>query len=352
MTKTMTAIYFEAHGGPEQLRLAQRPIPEARGDLALVRVGAFSLNGFDPMVLRGIPELPIPLPMIPCADCAGEIVALGETERDAWKIGDRVSVVPLQPGRGMMGETLPGVAAQYCLAPLSALLPLPANLSFVDAAALPTAYGTAMRMMTHRAEVMRGERVLVLGAGGGVGVACVQIAKLRGAEVIACAEDEAALTKLRALGADHVIDARTDVLGEIIRLFGKPSIWGGGGVDVVVDFLGGADWRRSIACLTRGGRLVTCGASAGAQVATDLRYVWSFELDIRGSNGWTIEDQRDVIALAAERRLEPVIHAVRPMSSYGEALSELMARRVVGKSVIVVDEAGAASRSDCPPTRL
>lgn len=337
-TATMTAVFFEAHGGPERLRIADRPIPDVSGDLVLVRVRAFALNGFDPMVLRGIPELPIPLPMIPCADCAGEIAALGEAvDRGRWRLGDRVSVLPLQPGRGMMGETLPGVAAQYCAVPQSALAPLPESVSFVAAAALPTAYGAAMRMIAHRAEVARGERVLILGAGGGVGVACVQIAGLRGAEVVACAEGEAALSKLRSLGADHVIDARADVLGEIVRRYGKPSIWGGGGVDVVVDFLGGENWRRSIACLTRGGRLVTCGAGAGAQALTDLRYVWSFEIDIRGSNGWTIEDQRELIALVAERRLEPAIHAVRPLAAYREALTELMERRVVGKSVMLVD---------------
>lgn len=164
----MKAILFRAHGGPEQLRLESVPVPELRPEEVLIRVRALALNGFDPMVLRGIPELPIPLPMIPCADCAGDIVALGSAVPEAlWRTGDRVSVVPIRPGVGMMGETLPGVAAEFCAVPYSALLRLPPAVTYREAACLPTAYGTALRMMTTRARIMPGERVLILGAAGG-----------------------------------------------------------------------------------------------------------------------------------------------------------------------------------------
>ena len=333
---SMQAVVFRAHGGLEQIQIDTVAVPMLGPDDVLVRVRAVALNGFDPMVLRGIPGLPTPLPMIPCADCAGDIVAVGaKVDRQRWRPGQRVTVIPIRPGEGMMGETLPGVAAEYCVVPQAALLSLPDAVSYIQAACLPTAYGTAFRMMTTRARVMRGERVLILGASGGVGTCCVQLARLAGAEVIACAGSDEALRKLQALGAHHTISSeRNDHAAEVVRRFGKPSIWGGGGVDVVVDFLGGHGWSQSLACLGRGGRLVTCGASAGYDVATDLRYVWSFEIEILGSNGWSADDQATLLRMVADRSLTPVVHAVRPLGAYVEAMRELMDQRVFGKSVL------------------
>ena len=335
----MNAVQFAKHGGVENLRYRAVPLPVPLSDEVLIRVRALSLNGFDPMVLRGIPQLPIPLPMTPCSDCAGEIVRLGDgVDRTRWGIGDRVTLVPIRPGAGVVGETLSGVAAEYCAVPQSALLPLPPSVSYVQAACWPTAYGTALRMMMKRARVTHGERVLILGAAGGIGTCCVQLARLAGAEVIACAESDEALVKLRSLGANHTINiAKTDFLGEIVRWFGRPSIWGGGGVDVVVNFLGGDTWNRSLASLGRRGRLVTCGASADPDVQTDLRYVWSFELDIIGSNGWDLTDQEQLLTMVAARQLTPVIHAIRPLAAYAEALQELIDRSVIGKSVLTTD---------------
>lgn len=332
----MKAVMFDAHGGIDRLQIRDVPVPSLAPDEVLVALRAVALNGFDPMVLRGLPTLPCPLPMVPCSDGAGEIVRLGAAvDARRWAIGQRVSIMPLRPGRGVVGETLPGLAAQFCAVPDSALLPLPEPVSFVDAACLPTAYGTAHRMMKSRARVARGERVLILGAAGGVGTACVQLARLAGAEVIACVSSETARAGLVALGADHVIDtSRQDMLGEVIRLFGKPSVWGGGGVDVVVNFLGGDTWGRSLACLCRGGRLVTCGASAGPDVTTDLRFVWSLEIEIAGSNGWDLSDQSTLLAMVADRRLRPVVHSVRPLADYPQALQELIDGAVIGKSVL------------------
>ncbi|MGE0417202.1 MAG: zinc-binding alcohol dehydrogenase family protein [Acetobacteraceae bacterium] len=332
----MQAIRFHAHGGPEQLRVETIPTPAPAAHEVLLRIRAVSLNGFDPMVLRGIPGLPTPRPMIPCGDCAGEIVALGaDVDATRWHIGDRVSVMPIMPGLGVMGETQPGVAAQFRTVPQSALLRLPDTVSDHQAACLPTAFGTAMRMLATRARLTRGERVLILGAAGGVGTACVQIARHLGAEVLACTDRPDAVPALRALGADDVIvSGDAGFATEVIRRAGKPSIWGGGGVDVVVDFLGGDTWAQSLACVGRGGRIVTCGASAGPAVTTDLRYVWSFEIEIIGSNGWTMQDQARVIDLVATGGITPLIHSVRPLSAYADALRDFMNRGVIGKSVL------------------
>lgn len=331
----MKAVMFDAHGGIDLLQYGDCAVPVPAPDEVLVRMHAVALNGFDPMVLRGLPTLRCPLPMIPCSDGAGEIVRCGAAVDRRWSVGQRVSIVPLRPGQGVMGETLAGLAGEYRAIPQSALLAMPDALSYVDAACLPTAYGTAHRMMVMRAKIARGERVLVLGAAGGVGTACVQLARLAGAEVTACVTSDAARGALEALGAHHVIDmSRQDVLAEVIRRFGKPSVWGGGGVDVVVNYLGGDTWGRSLACLCRGGRLVTCGASAGPEVTTDLRFVWSLEIDIIGSNGWNVDDQAKVLGLVAEKRLKPVVHSVRPLSKYAAALKELMEGAVIGKSVL------------------
>lgn len=332
----MKAVVFDTHGSVDRLHYRDLPVPSPAADEVLVRMRAVALNGFDPMILSGLPTLRCPLPMVPCSDGAGEIVRCGEAvDPRRWPIGRRVSIMPIRPGLGVMGETLPGLAADYRAVPESALLPLPDSLSYVDAACLPTAYGTAHHMMTARAKVARGERVLILGAAGGVGTGCVQLARLAGAEVVACASSDAALRKLEALGAHHVIDTtRQDIVSEVIRLFGKPSAWGGGGVDIVVNYLGGETWGRSLACLCRGGRLVTCGASAGPEVTTDLRFVWSLEIEIIGSNGWDVQDQATLLAMAADKRLTPLVHAVRPLSDYPNALREFMAGGVIGKSVL------------------
>jgi alcohol dehydrogenase len=191
--------------------------------------------------------------------------------------------------------------------------------------------------------VQPGERVLILGAGGGVGTCCVQLAKAAGAEVIACASGEWKLERLRALGADHLIDSATGDWVEAVRgRFGRPRVAGGGGVDVIVNYVGGESWNASLKVLGRGGRLLVCGASAGHRVETDLRYLWSFEHTIVGSDGWTPDDQARLLAMVAERRLEPIIHAVRPFSAAAEAVRELIERRVFGKSVLVPEDGEAS----------
>ena len=204
------------------------------------------------------------MPMIPGADFAGEIVEMGPAvDRNRWKIRQRVATVPLRPGIGMMGETLRGAASEYCVVPQTVLLAMPDEVSFVEAACLPTAYGTALRMMQTRTKIVRGEKVLILGASGGVGTCCVQLAKLAGAEVVACASSADKVEKLKALGADHVVNTSTqNYVQETIRLHGKPRVWGeSGGVDAIVNNTGGATWAECFRALKRGGRLLTCGAT-------------------------------------------------------------------------------------------
>lgn len=301
------------------------------------KVKAVSLNGFDPMVLEGIPGPRTPLPMIPGAHVAAEIVELGEGVDGArWKIGQRVGVLPNQ-SNGMMGETLRGGMCELIAVDQDYLLPIPDRVSDEQAACLPTAYGAAIRMMYTRGKVSRGERVLVLGASGGVGTCCVQLAKLVGCEVVACTSSEEKAAKLRELGADYAINsAEQDYVTWIVEHYGKPRTRGAsGGVDVCVNHTGGETWSECFRTVKRGGRILTCGATAGYDPKTDLRYIWSFEYNIVGSNGWTGEDHARLLEMIAEGQLEPVIDSVRPMTEVRLSMRELAERKLFGKAVLI-----------------
>jgi len=337
----MKAIVFHAHGGVENLKYEEIPVPTPARDEVLIRVRAVSLNGFDPMILKGTTSLKTPFPMSPGGDFSGEIVALGSSVDGGgtWRAGDRVCPYPYIEGRGMTGETLPGACRELVTMPVTNLLRMPEGLSFVDAAALPIAYGTALRMMQTRGAIRAGEKVLILGATGGVGTCCVQLGAAVGAEVIACGSAEWKLSRLKEIGATHVIDtSKEDILKAVRERFGKPHYMGGGGVDVVVNYIGGDTWVPSLKVLRHQGRLLVCGATAGYAPAEDLRYIWSFELQIIGSDGWTYEDQTTLMNMVVEGKLKPVIHSTRPLSETPQALQELIDRKVFGKSILTVTD--------------
>jgi alcohol dehydrogenase len=332
----MKAVVFHQHGPLDNLRYEDYPDPRPGPTEVLIRVGAVALNGFDPMVLRGIPGLKTPLPMIPGADIAGQIVELGDSvDRSRWRVGNRVTVIPNQP-TGMMGETKRGGCSELVAVEQDYLLPIPDAVSFVEASCLPVAYGTALRMIETRGQLQRGDKVLILGASGGVGTCCVQLAKSIGCEVIACASSDWKLARLKELGADHTINTSTqNYVAEIHRMYGKPRIRGGGGVDVIVNYTGGETWAECFRALKLQGKLLTCGATAGYDPKTDIRYIWSFEFNILGSNGWTVEDQRELLRRVADGRVKPVVHCERPLSEVKIPFQELMDREVFGKAVLI-----------------
>ena len=332
----MKAVRFHGHGGIDQLVVDDIPAPEPGPGEALVRVRAAALNGFDPMMLEGSTNLRTPLPLIPCGDVAGEIVALGPSV-NGWKVGDRVSVYPILPVTGMMGETAQGGLCEFVSLPVDNLVSIPDGVSFVEAAALPVAYGTAWRMVSARGRIQPGETVLILGATGGVGVGALQFAKMKGARVIACGGGAEKCEKLRALGADDVIDtSRETVRAGIYARCGKPPYDGDGpgGVDVAINYIGGDTLADTVKVVRRFGRILVCGATAGYDSKVDLRYLWSYEQAIIGSNGWTPEDQAALLDMVDEGAFTPVIHAVRPMDEVRTAYNELIGRRVFGKSVL------------------
>jgi alcohol dehydrogenase len=333
----MKAIVFEEHGGIEKLRYTDFPTPEPGADECLIRVRAVALNGFDPMILNKIPGLKTPLPMIPGGDVAGEIVGFGPgIDVGSWKAGDRVLIDP-QMNSGVLGETVIGGAAEYLAVPMENLISIPEGVSFEDAAALPIAYGTAHRMILNRGRVVAGDKVLVMGASGGVGTCCVQLAKMVGAEVAACTSSAAKGEKLRAMGADHIIDTSTENYVEATRaLWGRPRVFGGGaGADVIVNYNGGDSWAECFRALSLGGRLLICGATNGYDPKTDLRYIWSYEFDILGSNGWERSDLESLLTLVQQGRIKPALDSVRPLPELPTSLMDLIERRIVGKAILV-----------------
>ncbi len=330
----MRAVVFHEHGGVEKLRVESMPDPVCGPEDVVLAVRAVALNGFEPMILQGTTALRTPFPMIPGGDAAGEVVEVG-TAVEGWAVGDRAGFFPMVPGEGMTGETRQGALAERHRVPATSLIRLPDGLGFEQAAALPIAYGTALRMMRDRGRVQAGETVLVLGAAGGVGTACVQLAKAAGATVIACASAGWKLEKLRELGADHVVDTgSTDVRQWVWDTFGKPRMGGGGGIDVVVNYIGGDTWKDALRIIAPGGRMLVCGATAGYTVETDCRYVWTYEIGIVGSNGWRPEDQAEMYAMAADGRIRPVIDGVHPLEAAPAVMQRLIDRDFFGKLVL------------------
>jgi alcohol dehydrogenase len=299
-------------------------------------VRASSFNYHDLFTVRGMPGIRVPLPVIVGLDMAGEIAQLGDDIAN-WNIGDRVLVNPVNKKKGLMGEMLDGGMAEYCLVAADQLIAIPDGVAFAEAASLPVAYGTAHRMLITHNTVKKGDKVLVLGASGGVGTACVIIAKLLGAEVIACASSEKKLIRLKEMGADEVLDhTKVDWSKWAVEKYGKPQRRSyEGGVDVVINFTGGDTWVPSLRCIKRGGKLLVCGATAGYDPKEDLRFVWSFEITIQGSNSFYDEDLRALMALIQDGKMKPVIDKELPLDQAIEGLRLLRDREVIGKVVVM-----------------
>lgn len=333
----MKAVVLYEHGGMDKLVYEENfPDPECGPNDVVLRVKATSLNYHDLFTRNGMPGIKLNLPIICGLDVAGEIVEVGSEVKD-WAVGDGVLVDPRNRVEGgLVGETIHGGLAEYCRAPTHQLVTIPEGVSFAEAASLPVAYGTAHRMMVTRGQVNADDTVMILGASGGVGTGAVLLAKILGAEVIALSSSEAKLKALRELGADKVLNyAETDFVKEIWKLYDKPHRREhAGGVTVVVNFTGGDTWVKSMRCLRRGGRLLTCGATAGYDPKTDLRFVWSFEFDIRGSNSWEPEDLVSLLDYIAKGKMKVPIAGTFPLTEATEALRLIEDREVIGKVIV------------------
>jgi len=334
----MRAVLTSAHGGLEVLQFRSNyPAPKPAPGEVLVRIAATAVNFHDIFTRRGMPGVKIQLPVIVGSDIAGTVEALGQNVEAHW-LGKRVLIDPVirdSDRVGMLGETVDGGRAELICVQQSMLLEIPEEVSFEQAAALPLAYGTAYRMMITRGDVKAGERVMVLGASGGVGVACVQLARMMGAEVLAFASSPSKLQRLSDLGANHVANyIDKPFLDSVKEIYGKPRINGSGGVDLAVNFTGGDTLPATQKCVKMRGRIVCCGATAGFNLSLDARYWWTYEHTMIGSDGWRKGDLRTLLELVASGRLAPVIDKVLPLEEAAEGDRLLENREVVGKVLI------------------
>src|SRR5471030_733358 len=332
----MKALVLNQHGDLDQLHVVtDKPVPKATPGHVVILVRASSFNYHDVFTVKGMPGIKVPFPVVIGLDMAGEIAEIGAGV-NGWRTGDRVLVNPVNKRKGLMGEMLDGGMAQYCLVAADQLVAMPDGVGFEAAAALPVAYGTAHRMLITHNTVKQGDRVLVLGASGGVGTGCVILAKLLGAEVIACAGSAEKLARLKEIGADEVVNYdEVDFSKWAIEKYGKPQRRSyEGGVDVVVNFTGGDTWVPSLKCIKRGGTLLVCGATAGHAPAEDLRYIWSFELKIIGSNSFYDENLRALLDQIAAGELVPAIDRTLPLEQAAEGLRLIRDREVLGKVVV------------------
>jgi len=334
----MKAVLTTAHGGFETLQFrADHPTPVAAAGEVLVRVAATAVNYHDLFTRRGMPGVRIHLPVIVGSDVAGTVESVGPDVPSRW-LGKRVLIDPvMRDGErfGMIGETVDGGRAEFIAVPHSMLIEIPDAVSLDQAATLPLAYGTAHRMLTTRGGLKAGERVMILGASGGVGVACLQLALLLGAEVLAFAGSDAKLRRLKELGATHVANYTHKPFFDTVReIYGKPRITGSGGVDVAVNFTGGDTLPATQRCVAKRGRILTCGATAGFNLTLDARYWWTYEHSMIGSNGWEKSDLDTLLGWVAAGRLAPVIDRVLPLEQAAEGERLLEDRQVIGKVLL------------------
>ena len=338
------AVFFRKHGGPEVLEYGDFEDPVLGPGRVLIDVKATSLNHLDLFVRRGIPG--VTLPHVPGSDASGVIAAVGEGVA-GLSAGDRVLVNPtlscgacdrcrageptLCRSFRILGEQVRGACCERISVPAVNAIPIPESFSFVDAAAVPLVFVTAWRMLITRGRVRAGETVLVLGAAAGVGTACIQIAKVHGARVIACAAGREKLDLCAALGADVLVDyAKEDFVKRAREETGKR------GVDVCVDYVGKDTWGGSIRSLAAGGRLLTCGAASGHDAVTDLRHVFFRQLEVIGSTMGSKDELLSALSLILEGRMRPVVGKVVDLPHTAEAHRLMEERKVLGKVVIRV----------------
>lgn len=341
----MQAARIHAHGGPEVLTIDDVPRPEPGPGEVLVRILGASVNHLDLWVRRGMLGFAVPFPRVLGCDGTGEVAALG-VGVSGVAVGQRVVIEPgttsgtspedlvgddhLAPDYGIRGEHCDGLDREYVAVEARYLLPLPDGVDPVQAAAVPLVFVTAWGALVRRAEVRPGETVLILGGASGVGSAGIQIAKDRGARVIATAGSEPKRRLARELGADEVVDhGRADWGKEVKRLTD------GRGVDVVFEHVGPATWKTSMACLARGGRLVTCGGTTGPTVEVSLPHLFMKNLSVLGSTMGPKAAFPEIFSKVADGTYRPVVDRVLPLSEVRQAHELLENREVVGKIVLV-----------------
>ncbi len=346
----MRALTISTHGGLEQLEVRDDlPVPALRspGDVR-VRIAAAALNHLDLFVVSGLPGVTIVPPWVMGGDGAGVIDAVGEDVRSI-NVGDTVILNPGISDRtcryclvgdhpmclnyGLLGEHHPGTIAEFIVVPAANVRAIPATADMTRAAGYPLATLTAWRMIVSKARLQAGEDVLIWGIGGGVALASLQIAKMRGARVWVTSGSDRKLERARAMGADETLNHRTmDVAREIRARTGKR------GVDVVLDNVGQATWKQSLMALGKRGRLVTCGGTSGHVLETDVRRLFWNQWTLMGSTMGNDEEFDAITSEFREGRLTPPVDSVFALADGRAAFERLQSGEQFGKVVIKVGD--------------
>ncbi|MGQ0666693.1 MAG: zinc-binding dehydrogenase [Nitrospiraceae bacterium] len=342
----MKAVLFREHGGPDKLSYEELPAPQIGDQEVLVRVKACALNHLDIWIRQGNPAYPMPMPHVSGSDIAGLVEGVG-SQVEGISAGQRVFVSPgvscwhceaCLAGRdnfcrsySLIGAMMHGGYAEYVKVPFRNVLPMPENLTFEQAAAFPLVSVTASHMLFALAGLQHGETVLIMGAGSGVGSMAVQMAKLAGARVITTVGADDKIPKAVTLGADAVINHAREKVAERVKLLTERR-----GVDVVIEHIGPEVWETCLLSLAKGGRLITCGATTGAEVKLDLRQVFSRQLTIKGSYMGKRAELVKAAELMGQRRLTSVIDRTYPLQQARAAQEQLLSRKVFGKIVLTI----------------
>ena len=341
----MKAVLFREHGGPDKLSYEEMSMPKIGLQDVLIRVKACALNHLDIWVRQGSPAYAVSLPHVGGSDVSGIVEQVG-IQVEGIAVGTQVFVSPgiscwncefCMAGRdnmcrtyNLLGARMHGGYAEYVKVPFRNVLPIPENITFEQAAAFPLVSVTASHMLFALAKLQPGETVLVMGAGSGVGMMAVQLAKLAGARVITTVGSDGKIPKAVILGADAVIDHSKEKVSERVKLLTE-----GRGVDVVIEHIGPEVWDSCVESLSKGGRLITCGATTGGDVTLNLRYLYSRQLTIKGSYMGTRAELVKAAELIGQKRLVAVIDRTFPLQE-ARAAQELMAsRKFFGKIVLV-----------------
>lgn len=343
----MKAAFFREHGGPDKIEYGDLPDPSPGPGQVRVRIRAAAYNHLDIFVRKGIPGIPVTLPHVMGSDGAGVVDAVGPGVTRVSP-GDEVVLNPgiscgscefcLKGEHSMcvdfhlLGEHVAGTFAELVVAPEINACPKPASLTWEEAAAFPLTFLTAWRMLVTKARARPGESLLIVGIGGGVAVAALQIARLMGLDVWVTSGSADKLSRAKALGAGTGIDhSAADFSREVRKLTGKR------GVDMVLDSVGKATWKQSIASLAKGGRLLTCGATTGPDPQEDIARIFWNQLSIHGSTMGTHGEFAEMLRMFRDGRLRPVVDAVFPLSQAREAACKLEEKRQFGKIVLRLD---------------